>query len=154
MYQFASKNHRQKGAVLVEAVVVTPVLLFLILVAGEVTNAFVEHNTLTKAVRAGARHAASNAIVGTTGLVSLSPQLVTETRNLVVYGNTAGTGTRILAGVGPVDIQVQDLGSNNIQVTAAYSYTGILGASLPGFGFGADVGLTPVLSATVTMRAL
>jgi Flp pilus assembly protein TadG len=156
MMRVGAARHRktQGGAVIVEAVVVTPFLLLLILAAAEITNAFVEHNTLTKAVRAGARHAAGNAIVGTTGLVALSPQLVSETRNLVVYGNTAGTGTPVLTGFAPGTIQVQDLGGNDIQVTASYAYTGILGATLPSFGFGSSHDLTPTLRATVVMRAL
>ncbi|MDH3931429.1 MAG: hypothetical protein OET16_04305, partial [Chromatiales bacterium] len=59
-----------------------------------------------------------------------------------------------LPGLTVGDIQVIDLGGNVIQLTASYAYTGILGATLPGFGFGSDGDLTHNLEATVSMRAL
>ena len=153
MIRFAKTQHRQRGAILAETAVVLPLVIFLVVLTAEVTNAFVDHNTLTKAVRNGARHVASNAILGTTGVVLLQPQLVAEAQNLVVYGNVSGGGTAIISGLAIGDVQVQDLGGDNIAVIASYSYTGILGPVLPSFGFGADSSLTHTLSATVTMRA-
>ncbi len=153
MTRFAKTQHRQRGAILAETAVVLPLIIFLVVLTAEVTNAFVDHNTLTKAVRNGARHVASNAILGTTGVVLLQPQLVAEAQNLVVYGNVSGGGTAIISGLAIGDVQVQDLGGDNIAVIASYSYTGILGPVLPSFGFGADSSLTHTLSATVTMRA-
>ena len=153
MIRFAKTQHRQRGAILAETAVVLPLIIFLVVLTAEVTNAFVDHNTLTKAVRNGARHVASNAIPGTTGVVLLQPQLVAEAQNLVVYGNVSGGGTAIISGLAIGDVQVQDLGGDNIAVIASYSYTGILGPVLPSFGFGADSSLTHTLSATVTMRA-
>ncbi len=153
MIRFAKTQHRQRGAILAETAVVLPLIIFLVVLTAEVTNAFVDHNTLTKAVRNGARHVASNAILGTTGVVLLQPQLVAEAQNLVVYGNVSGGGTAIISGLAIGDVQVQDLGGDNIAVIASYSYTGILGPVLPSFGFGADSSLTHTLSATVTMRA-
>jgi Flp pilus assembly protein TadG len=147
-------RRRQTGTALVEAVVVSPLLLFLLLLTAEVTNVFVAHNTLTKAVRSGARYAAANAYGGTTGVVSLTPQLLNEVRNLVVFGTPAGATTPVLRGLTLVDIQVIDAGNDNVSVTATYAYTGILGGTLPSFGFGADPGLTHNLQATVMMRAL
>ena len=153
MIRFAKTQHRQRGAILAETAVVLPLVIFLVVLTAEVTNAFVDHNTLTKAVRNGARHVASNAILGTTGVVLLQPQLVAEAQNLVVYGNVSGGGTAIISGLAIGDVQVQDLGGDNIAVIASHSYTGILGPILPSFGFGADSSLTHTLSATVTMRA-
>lgn len=144
----------QRGAAVIEAVVTTPFLLLLMLVAAEVTNAFVDHNTLTKAVRGGARHVAAKAALGTTGTVVLTPQLITEAQSLVVYGNSSSNGSPRLPGLTMGDIQVVDLGDNVIQVTASYAYTGILGATLPSFGFGADGDLIHNLESTVSMRAL
>ena len=154
MTRFAKTQHRQRGAILAETAVVLPLLIFLVVLTAEVTNAFVDHNTLTKAVRNGARHVASNAILGTKGVVLLQPQLITEAQNLVVYGNVSGGGTAIISGLAIGDVQVQDLGGDNIAVIASHSYSGILGPILPSFGFGADSSLTHTLSATVTMRAL
>ncbi|MDH4014627.1 MAG: pilus assembly protein [Chromatiales bacterium] len=144
----------QQGGAVIEAVVATPFLLLLMLVAAEVTNAFVDHNTLTKAVRSGARHLSANAALGTTGTVVLTPELIAEAQSLVVYGNPTPGGAPRLPGLTVGDIQVIDLGGNVIQLTASYAYTGILGATLPGFGFGSDGDLTHNLEATVSMRAL
>lgn len=154
MIKFSKMQHRQRGAILAETVVVLPIMIFLVVLTAEITNAFVDHNTLTQAVRNGARHVASNAILGTTGVVNLQAQLISEARNLVVFGNISGTPPAIIPGLTVGDVQVLDLGANNIAVTAAHAYTGILGPTMPSFGYGADSSLTHVLSATVTMRAL
>ena len=154
MISFRKTQHQQRGAILAETAVVLPLIIFLVVLTAEVTNAFVDHNTLTKAVRNGARHVASNAVLGTTGVVLLQPQLISEAQNLVVYGNVSGGGTAIISGLAIGDVQVQDLGGDNIAVTASHNYSGILGPILPSFGFGTDSSLTHTLSATVTMRAL
>ena len=84
----------QRGIAIVETVVTLPVILFLVILCAEITNAFVDHNTLTKATRNAVRYLAENAIPGTTGVVDLQADTVTETRNLLVYGATAGGGVR------------------------------------------------------------
>lgn len=139
-----------------EMVLVTPILIFLMLATAELTRLFVEHNTLTKAVRNGARYIASreNAYQGSTGVVVLTAAKRAETQNLVVYGNIAGTGTPVLVGLVPADIVVTDIGSNNIEVTATHSVTGIFGAVLPNLVGNGAKGLVHNLQATVTMRAL
>jgi hypothetical protein len=145
---------RQRGLAMVETVLVAPVLLLLLLASAEITQAWIEHNTLTKSARIAARYVAGHALQGTTGVTNLSTGLVTETRNLLVFGNPAGTGAPVLPGLLAGNVQVQDLGDGNIQVTVVYAYDGILGNVLPSFGFGSDSNLAMNLEATVTMRAL
>jgi Flp pilus assembly protein TadG len=149
---FIARN--QRGAAMVETVIVAPLLLFLVLLTAEMTNAFVDHNTLSKATRNGTRYLAANAALGTTGVVVLRPEVVDAARNLVVYGNVAGTGTPVLNGLTTANVQVQDLGGNNVQLTTIYAYSGLLGGTLPTFGYGSDIGLDMNLQATVSMRAL
>ncbi len=144
----------QQAAVLVEMALVTPILLAMMLAAAEVTRAFVDHNTLTKAVRNGARYVAANAYQGTTGVIAVGATLTAETRNLVVYGNTAGTGAPVLPGLTVADITVTDIGANNIRVSAAHTISGILGPVLRSFSGGPDISMVHNLEATVTMRAL
>jgi Flp pilus assembly protein TadG len=144
----------QRGAVLVEMALVTPILLAMMLLTAELTRAFIDHNTLTKAVRNGARYLAANAYQGTTGIVNINATLSAEARNLVVYGNTAGLGTPVLAGLSAADITVTDVGADNIRVTAAYTISGILGPVLRSFSGGPDINMVHNLQATVTMRAL
>ena len=145
---------QQRGAALVEAIVVSPLMLLLIVATAEVTNAFVEHNTLTKTTRNAARYLSANSVLGTTGVVQLQADTVAETQRLAVYGNLLGTGSPVLPGLSVSNIQVLNAGNNNIQVSITYPYTGLLGGALPGFGYGAGGDLSVNLRATVTMRAL
>ena len=145
---------RHRGAVLVEMVIVTPILLFIMMATAELTRAFIDHNTLTKAVRTGVRYVAANAFQGTTGVVSVSAALRGETQNLIVYGNSAGTGTPVLAGLTSADITVTNIGANNIQVSAVHTISGILGPLLRSVAGGPDINMVHNLEATVTMRAL
>lgn len=146
---------RHRGAVLVEMVLVTPILLFVMMATAEVTREFVDHNTLTKAVRNGARYIArrENSIQGSTGNVLISPTVLAETRNLVVFGNPTGTGPPVLAGLTPAAVIITDIGANNIEVSASHAISGMLGPVLINF-FGPDIDLVHNLQATVTMRAL
>ena len=144
----------QRGAVLAEMALVTPILLLMMLATAEVTRAFVDHNTLTKAVRSGARYVAANAFQGTTGVVFVGVALRAETQNLIVYGNTAGTGAPVLPGLTPADITVTDIGANNVRVSAAHAISGLLGPVLRSFHGGSDINMVHNLQATITMRAL
>lgn len=144
----------QRGIAIVETMVTLPFILFLVILCAEITNAFVDHNTLTKATRNAVRYLAENAIPGTTGVVNLQPDVVTETRNLLVYGKATGGGTPVLPGLAVGNVQVIDSGNNNVQVSVTYAYGGILGNSLPTFGFGANSNLAMNLRATASMRAL
>ena len=144
----------QRGAVLAEMALVTPILLLMMLATAEVTRAFVDHNTLTKAVRNGARYVAANAYQGTTGVVFVSATLRAETQNLIVYGNIAGTGAPVLPGLTPADITITDIGANNVQVSAAHAISGLLGPVLRSFHGGSDINMVHNLQATMTMRAL
>lgn len=145
---------RQKGLALVETAIVLPFLMFVMLVATEFTNAFIQHTSLTKAVRDGARYVAEEAIDGTLTL-NLSAQLIEETKRLVVYGNRVQTsGTPLVYGLTVNDVTVSDVGGNNIEVRVNHDYSGILGTVIPAFGFGDDISTLFSLSASVTMRAL
>ena len=152
------RNHRhsisyQRGLVLVEMVLITPLMLLMMLATAEVTRAFVDHNTLTKATRNGVRYVAENAFQGTTGIVFISTQLRSEAKNLVVYGNTLGVGSPVLPGLTPADITITDLGGDNIQISVSFTITGMLGPVVPNF-FGSSIDLLHNLQASVTMRAL
>lgn len=145
----------QRGLALVETAITLPFLLFVMLAAAELSNAFIEHTSLTKAVRDGARWAAEEAIGGA-GVFALTEDVKDEARNLVVYGNRLGTGTPLISGLSTddVNVAVRPAGSSNIEVTVNYPYSGILGPVLPTFGYGSDISLLFNLNATVTMRAL
>jgi len=147
-------HKHQSGAVLAEMALVTPILLFMMLATAEVTRIFIDHNTLTKSVRNGVRHLSSHALFGTTGTVFLSAALQSETRNLVVFGNTAGAGSPVLPGLTTTDVNVIDAGANNVTVTVSYGISGMLGAVLRSFNGGADIPMVFTLEASTTMRSL
>ena len=142
----------QRGIALVETAICLPLLLFLLLAAGEVTNAFLQHNTLTKAVRDGARYAAGVATHGS--IFGLTANELSDTKNLVVYGNSAGTGTPVLPNLTVAAVTVTGVDTQFVDVHATYAYTGILGSVLPSFGFGTDLSLNFNLDASIRMRAL
>ena len=159
MMWFAEKlKARQRGAVLVEMVLVTPILLVLLLVTADLTRAFIEHNTVTKAVRNGARYVAANAFEGTTGVVNIDATLAIETQNLVVYGSTTplGGATPVVPGLTPANITIaQVAGTDDITVSATYALGGLFGPVLPiNLYTGNTISAARTLRATVTMRAL
>lgn len=139
---------------MVEAAICLPLLTFIMLAASEFTFAFVQHMTLTKAARDGARYVAEEAIDGTL-TVNLNQGLIDETRRLVVYGDRNGSsGTPVVQGLSVNDVSVIDAGGDNIEVRVNYAYTGILGSVLPAFGYADDISLLFNMTASVTMRAL
>ena len=146
-------SSRQRGIALVETAITLPFLLFVMLAASEFTFAFVQHTTLTKAVRDGVRYAAEEAIDGTLTF-NLTAALQNDTRRLVVYGNTAGVGTPAAVGLTVGDVTVTDIGNNIVEVSLTYPYTGILGTVLPTFGYGPNISMLFNMDATVAMRAL
>ncbi len=145
---------RQRGLAMVETAICLPLLMFVMLAACEFTFAFVQHTTLTKAARDGARYVAEEAIDGSLTM-NLTPALIDEARRLVVYGDRNGAGgTPLVEGLTVNDVSVFDAGGDNIEVRVNYAYTGILGSVLPAFGYGNDISLLFNMTASVTMRAL
>jgi Flp pilus assembly protein TadG len=161
MTRTSNIHHRQRGIMMVEFIIVAPLLLLLMLGISEFGRALYQYNTLTKSVRDGARYLAANAVVGSTSTIVIDSTDISETENLVIYGNTAGTGSPKLPGLSAGDITVSCLGGGtacpgveHIVVAAQYPYRSIMGATLATFGYGADVSLGITLTSTMTMRAL
>jgi len=153
----AIKNRRrQQGLAMVEMAIVLPVLLLLMLATAEMGRAFFQYNTLTKSVRDGVRHLASYAINPSTGIFNISPELANDARNLVVYGNSLGSGQALLPGLTTGDVLVDSPDGVNVRVRAAYQYAPMLGNQLPLSGwFGGDgISTTFTLRASTLMRAL
>ena len=79
---------------------------------------------------------------------------VTEIGNLIVYGNAAGSGTPVLAGLTAAQISVTVPQPGWIRVDASYPYVPVMGTRIPSFGLGATPTMSFSLDASVTMRAL
>ena len=148
------QRRREAGISTVEFTVALPLLLFLFLAVAEFGRIFLQYNRLTRAVQDSARYASTQALRGQAGTVNLDAALVAATRNLVVYGNTGGTGTALLPGLAPAQVTVSDLGGGNIAVSANYPYQPMIGTAIPDLVQGGSIATTITVKATVVMRAI
>lgn len=151
-YRVVGRRH-ERGLAAVEFAILLPLVLLIMLATAELGRALFQYNTLTKAVRDGARYLSSVAIAGPTEVISLDADKVTGTRNLVIYGNTAGMGTPLLPGLASGQIAVTAPDALHVRVQAAYPYQSIF-STLPGFGVMSDIGTAWTLTAATSMRAL
>ena len=111
----------ERGVQLVEVAIVIPILLLLFAAVGEFGRYFYEYTTMAKAARVGARFMANQSID------SVSTDWVAATKKLVVYGNTAGTGTPILPGLSVNNVDVKFAGGtynagNGVPTTVTVSF--------------------------------
>ena len=154
----------ERGFAAVEFAIALPFLLFLMLATAEIGRLLSQYDTLTKAVRDGARYCASVANSGSTSTVTISnctaagggtggTAPANATQNLVVTGNAAGSGGALLPGLVAGNVTVADAGGGYISVSATYTYQPVIG-NIPTFGFSAPINLAIPLNAAVVMRAL
>jgi Flp pilus assembly protein TadG len=158
-----SKN-KQKGVVLIEFAIVTPLLLLLLVGIVEFSFAYYHLNILNKSVQDGARYFsnplyarcnASGCSLGTSiNVTSTNPYLSNTSntvQNLVVYGNTTGTGNALMPpnnGSGYTTPIIPTIPiANHIRLTATYNYNFILGNVLNNF---TGLGLTNPYPLTAT----
>ena len=92
-----SLRRDDRGIQLVELAIVLPLFMILFGATAEFGRYFYEYSTLAKATRVGTRYL-TNAAVNTTE--------DTKAKNLVVYGNTAGTGSPIISGLATSNITI------------------------------------------------
>ncbi|HEY5624693.1 MAG TPA: TadE/TadG family type IV pilus assembly protein [Gammaproteobacteria bacterium] len=150
----ANWRQRIKGVAMVEFVFVLPLFMILIMATAEFGRAFQQYNTLTKSLRDGARYVAGKANIGSTQVVNITGATRTEAQNLVVYGNTQGTGAPILPGLTTGSVTVQDAGGGNVRISVTYPYGSIF-AFVPGFFYGGNTTTNSYdFQAAITMRAL
>lgn len=81
----------EEGVQLVELAIVIPILLMMFGAVAEFGRYFYEYTTLAKGARVGARYMSQKTVK--------KPDWILATKRLVVYGNTAGTGTPIMSGL-------------------------------------------------------
>ena len=149
---------RQQGLAIVEFTLVLPVLLLLLLAFGEFGRMLYQYNVLLQASRDADRFVASQAWNSTLGQVALSSTLLTQTKNVAVYGVPANTGTAVVSGLTTGNVVVAAVGTDHVRVTITYTFCPVIGGgncggSIPGF-FGNQIALSIPLVATTVMRAL
>ena len=139
----------ERGLQLVEAAIVVPIFLILFGATAEFGRYFYEYTTLAKAARAGSRY-----------LTTAPVQALEDTaaKNIVVYGNAAGTGTPILPGLTPTHVVITRQGgvlsipeTTTVQIVG-YQHQSILnlGSLTNRTGLSMNVDVKP----SVTMRYL
>ena len=91
--------HRDdRGVQLLELAIVLPILLLLFGAVAEFGRYFYEYTTVAKAARVGARYLASKSVVSGTYYQAIA-------KNIVVYGNAAGTGSPVLPGLTTANVE-------------------------------------------------
>lgn len=134
---------------LVEMSIVIPIFLLLFATTAEFGRYFYEYTTLAKASRVGARYL-------TTARISAAEDATA--RNIIVYGNPAGTGSPVLNGLQPSHIVITRAGGipvlpQTVRVeVAGYKHQPIfdLGKLIKKTGLSLKVDVKP----SVTMRYL
>jgi hypothetical protein len=95
--RLAGLAHNERGVQLVELAIVLPLFMILFAATAEFGRYFYEYTTLAKAARLGARYLVTEKVDCDHADVA---------RNLVVFGNTAGTGSPILPGLETTHVSI------------------------------------------------
>lgn len=142
-------NDKQNGAALVELALILPLLLLMTFITTEFGRALYQYNIITKSVRDAVRYLSAQ--TPGTGL--------DQARNLVVYGNTAGTGTPLAIGLTLANVAQpawQFAGANPQINTVTITVSGYRFQPLLGSAFGilfANQGGIAFSDISATMRA-
>ena len=106
----------ESGVKLVELAIVLPIFILLFAATAEFGRYFYEYTTLAKATRVGARYLATAAVKTTED---------TNAKNIVVFGNSAGTGTPILSGLTTSNVTITRSGGvSSVPQTVTVQITG------------------------------
>lgn len=91
----------ERGVQLAELAIVIPIMLMMFAGVAEFGRYFYEYSTGAKAARLGARFICSKS------LDSATTNWEAKAKNLVVYGNTDGTGSPILSGLSTNNVDIK-----------------------------------------------
>ena len=97
LFEAKSFGRDERGIQLVELSIVLPIFILLFGATAEFARYFYEYTTLAKATRVAARYLATAAVNTTSDA---------NAKNIIVYGNFAGTGTPILSGLSTDNITI------------------------------------------------
>ena len=131
----------ERGIQLVELAIVLPIFILLFGATAEFGRYFYEYTTLAKSARVGARYLATAAVNSTED---------TNAKNIVVYGNSAGTGNPILSGLSTTNVTITRSGGVPVlPQTVTVQITGF--KHQPIFDLGA-ITKTPTLSMNIDVK--
>lgn len=139
-------KNRQHGVALVEFAFVLPLLLVLSLLCTELGRAVYRYNTTAKAVRNAVRYLS----------VQTPGTHVAEARNLILYGNVAGTGALLDPALTAANVPAptwQTAGSDPLINTVTIRVTGYQFRPMIGNAFGTRFATIPFNVISATMRS-
>ena len=96
---------KQQGLAMVELAISLPFLILLLSIMGEMGYILQQQTALNKTLETGALYIGKQTRMGT-GLVKIEAQTIQDVRNLIVYGNLAGSGDALVKNFQPEDISV------------------------------------------------
>lgn len=139
----------ERGVQLIETAIVVPLLLMMFAGVAEFGRYFYQYTTAAKAARVGARYLAGKAANGPNNWQAIA-------KNIVVYGNPAGTGSPVLDGLTTSNVTITyEGGTAGIPERVKVSITGYkhqplfdLGALLNSSALSLNIDVKP----SVTMR--
>jgi hypothetical protein len=94
---FKRLRRDERGVQLAELAIALPIFLLMFGATAEFGRYFYEYSTLAKASRVGARYLSTAALRADQDVAA---------KNIIVYGNTSGTGDPILTGLTPANISI------------------------------------------------
>jgi Flp pilus assembly protein TadG len=97
LFRLSRFRRDERGVQLVELAIVLPIFILLFGATAEFGRYFYEYTTLAKSARVGARYLTTAAVNSTED---------TTAKNIVVYGNSAGTGNPILSGLSTANVSI------------------------------------------------
>lgn len=136
----------ETGVALTEFALILPLLLILTFITTEFGRALYQYNTITKSVRDAARYLS----------VQTAGTKINEAKNLIVFGNTAGTGPRLTAGLEIENVPAptwQPSGANPTINTVTIRVTNYTFRSLFSSAFGVNFGNITYGPISATMRS-
>jgi len=144
------KMNKQRGLAIVEFAIVLPFLLVMTIMMAEIGFLMHQQISLSKSIQTGSQYLSVNATTGA-GRVNITAQKIQDTRNTVLYGNSAGIGTPVIDDLALQDINITctngvvpngycatNNGLTPITLEVNYIYTPVLGElfdTVTGFNF-------------------
>jgi Flp pilus assembly protein TadG len=112
--QLGTLARNERGIQLAELAIVLPILLILFAATAEFGRFFYEYSTLAKAARNGTRYMVT---------AKVSSFERNQAKNLVVYGNTAGTGAPLIDGLTTDEVIITAKDSAGVEQLAGVPQT-------------------------------
>jgi len=137
---------RQGGVAIVEFALILPLLLLLTMITTEFGRAIYQYNAIVKSVRGAARYLS----------VQTPNTRIAEAKNMVVFGNTTGTGPALIAGLTVSNVAAPTwgtTGANPLINTVTITVSGYTFHSMFASVFGITFGDIPFSAIKATMRS-